>query len=173
MKELSDEQLMVITKQVISSVNKKNKQKQRDDLDFRLRNTKFLLHNYRYLKANINTDVPEVTIEADDLEDAQERDLKLYSLLKYKAKTKRILMFVDAIIVGYENLCANATETEWRRYMVIKYLYTGQQHLSATKIASRYNVDKRTVYKDCNKAIDELSVMLFGIQAIDTDNVFN
>ena len=46
--------------------------------------------------------------------------------------------------------------------------YIGEEKLSVDNIAERLNIDKRTFYRDINKAMEDMAVLLFGIEAIGT-----
>lgn len=144
--------------------------------DHRLHNTKLLLKKYRQLKAHIDTETPKLKLTSVEEERLKDSDFALLSVIRSKAKSKQLMMQVDAYLDAYRNLCSNQgkdrnmAEEAWRRYMVIDYLYTGPKKLKATEIAELYHYDVRTVYKDCNKAINELSVIFFGVDAIFNDD---
>lgn len=146
------------------------KQRQKDN---RLHNTKLLLKKYRQLKAHIDTETPKLKLTSSEELQIKASDFTLLSVIQSKAKSKRLMMQVDAYLDAYRNLCANqgkdknTAEESWRRFMVIDYLYTGSKKLKAQEIAERYNIDRRTVYRDRDNAVKELSVIFFGLDAID------
>ena len=44
--------------------------------------------------------------------------------------------------------------------------YIDEDRLSVDEIAERLNIDKRTFYRDINRAMEDMAVLLFGIEAI-------
>ena len=54
----------------------------------------------------------------------------------------------------------------FRRYQTIEWLYLSTTHLSESEIAKYYKVDRSVINRDKDRAINELSVLLFGIDAI-------
>ncbi len=44
--------------------------------------------------------------------------------------------------------------------------YIADQKLSVDAIANKLCIDKRTLYRDIGKAMDDMAVLLFGIEAI-------
>ena len=44
--------------------------------------------------------------------------------------------------------------------------YIGDERLSVDTIAEKLNIDRRTFYRDISLAMEDLAVLLFGIEAI-------
>ena len=44
--------------------------------------------------------------------------------------------------------------------------YIGDERMSADTIASKLHTDRRTFYRDLSLAMEDLAVLLFGIEAI-------
>ena len=55
---------------------------------------------------------------------------------------------------------------EARRWEALNLRYIDEDRLSVDEIAERLNIDKRTFYRDINRAMEDMAVLLFGIEAI-------
>lgn len=127
-----------------------------------LRNTKSLLRHYRLLENHLNIEVPTV----DEDVPLSKYEISLYSLLGYRVRSKEMMEFVNNILDRYRQLCAAGTFEDGRRYNVIKKLYLIDDTLTRVQLADYYKVDEKTIRRDERKAIDDLSVMIFGIDAL-------
>lgn len=127
-----------------------------------LRNTKYLLKNYRLLANHSKIDIPKLE---DDVP-LSKYELSLYSLLGYRARSKEMIEFINQILEEYRHVCTSGSYEQNRRYEVISNLYINKSAVNRSKLAKRFNVDEQTIYRDERKAIDELSIMLFGIDAL-------
>ena len=64
-------------------------------------------------------------------------------------------------------MCSKAlTPDEARRWDALYLRYISDERLSVDDIAEELGVDKRTFYRDINMALEDLAVLLFGIEAI-------
>lgn len=127
-----------------------------------LRNTKHLLKNYRLLENHANVEIPTLK---DDVP-LSKYELSLYSLLGYRARSKEMIQFINKILDEYKKLCINGTPEQRRRYKVIELLYVTSPSITRVKLCERFNVDESTIRRDEKRAIEELSVMIFGIDAL-------
>ncbi len=158
-------QVATITENVVASLDKKEKRSKKERRDHRLRNTYLLLDNYRKLKSHVDTQ-PEVSDEQREYERETGDEITLNSLMKYHIKTEQFLSFIDSILAGFEFQAKNGDEAAWRRFRVIEFLYLSTTHLSVSEIAIYFNCDVSTIHKDKRRAVNDLSVMLYGIDAI-------
>ena len=127
-----------------------------------LRNTKDLLQHFRLLENHLSIDMPTV----DDDTPLSKYEISLYSLLGYRVRTKEMMQFVTHILDRYGEICKAGVAEDERRYNVIKKLYLIDGPLTRTQLADQYGVDEKTIRRDERKAIDELSIMIFGIDAL-------
>lgn len=164
MTKLPSEIVELITKSVIKTIEKQQDKTEKEKKDWRLRNTRLLLKNYRMLEEHCKSVEDELTNYEDIVYDPEE--LQLHSLMKYKAKTTKMLMYFNEMFKAYKNYCNRAGEATQRRFQVIDKLYISNNEMSTEDIAEYFNINSRTVYKDVDKAIEELSVFLFGIDSI-------
>ncbi|MEC5422382.1 HTH domain-containing protein [Virgibacillus sp. C22-A2] len=164
MAKLPSEFIDEITKSVIKIIEKENNKAKKEKKDWRLRNTRLLLKNYRMLEEHCKS--VETDLEAYEEIVYEPEELELHALMKYKAKTAKMLLYFDDMFKAYYGYCYRAGEATQRRYQVLDRLYVSDNEMSADDIAEYFNINARTVYKDVDKAIEELSVFLFGIDSI-------
>lgn len=165
MEHLTKEQLTVISQAVKSELDKDQKRKAKELKDYRLRNTTLLVKNYRMLRVHCDTIVEDLEVYEDSVYDPQE--LTLNTLMKYKARTAKMLDYFDSIFRAYHELAERDTEMMLRRWKTVYQMYVGSDKHTAVDMAEYYGVDERTVYRYLNKAFDELSTLLWGITSFD------
>lgn len=191
--EIDQNTLSVIQSSIVAGVNEgvkramleydkvqKNKTKMR--YDKRLRNTRLLLKNYRAFNEHYENAIYSVenaikkeiskndlTIQLfDDLYNLQDDAYVVSSILKSKEKTKIILDHIKLCLEFFEQKAEKTNNMEMkRRYRVIYDLYIKEQTMSFEEIAEEENISTKTVNRDKNKAITELSVLIFGIDGLD------
>lgn len=163
--DLSKELLEEITNIVLSTISKDNKEKQKQHKDWRLRNTKLLLTNYRMLKEHCD----EVEIELLTYEPIKfdEDEVDFESVMKSKEKTRRIVLYIDSMIEAYERYSRSAGEAAERRYKTVWHYYISNHSLSYREISERLYTHERTVRRDLKDGIKEFSVFLFGILGLE------
>lgn len=160
-KDLDEQQLAAITEVVIKQ-QRKIKRKERDR---RLRNTKMLLQNYRRLRTHI-----QIEPGNEDLTLKYEQEngvvIRFDELDKYHAKSRSLIRYLDNVLDVYKNECKQGDEIDWRRYQVIDKLYLSTTKLSLSEIALYYDKDRSTIDSDKRRAINDISVMLYGMDAL-------
>lgn len=127
-----------------------------------LRDTKMLLKNYRLLESHLEVETPQIK---DDTP-LSRYEQSLLSLLGYRVRSEKMITFVTNIFSQYKGILENGTVEERRRFDVINSLYIANQRLTKNKLCEKYHVDLKTIQRDERKAINELSVMIFGIDGI-------
>lgn len=162
--KLPKETIEAITKTVIQTWEKEQTKAKNEKKDWRLRNTRLLLKNYRMLEEHCRGVKVELEAYEEIVYDPEE--LELHTLMKYKAKTAKMLLYFDEMFKAYGNYCNRAGEATRRRFQVVDRLYVSNNEMGAEQVAEYFNINTRTVYKDADKAIEELSVFLFGIDSI-------
>jgi hypothetical protein len=161
---LTKGQLEIIVEAVLKEQQKQDNKKKEHKKDWRLRNTKMLLKNYHLLQKHCD----EITEDLEAFEEVifDPEELNLRSLMKYKAKTKKMLDYFDNSWGSYQSYCKNRGSVYSRRCDVLYKLYISPNEFTKIKIAELYNMDERTVRRDEKKALEELSVFLFGIDSL-------
>ena len=124
-----------------------------DEYDARYHDVNLLMKNYRKLKAHYSHVSPET--------------LEVSSICSMRRKTGLMMSHVDKMLTAYEAICREAVNSdEARRWDALYLRYRDDQRMSVDDIADQLNIDKRTFYRDINKAMEDMAVLLFGIEAI-------
>ncbi|GAF41139.1 hypothetical protein FC83_GL000926 [Agrilactobacillus composti DSM 18527 = JCM 14202] len=155
-----------VVQKVLAEVQRQRSQKRDEEKDFRLRNTKILLREYRKLKTHIAI-APEDEITPDEYKLLSGGHQDISSLMKYKISTKRLMRYVDSILDAYEGYCKSGDSYDNRRWVIIDSMYLGDKRLKISQLADMYCVDRSIISKEQSKAIQDLSIMLFGIRGLD------
>lgn len=191
--EIDNDILFLIEKMIESGVNEgiqkglkqydnmqKNKTKFR--YDKRLRNTRLLLKNYRsfvehcdnakYLVENpIKKEIEKDNLKVqlfDDFYNLQDDAYIVASILKSKEKTRIILDHINLCLDFFQAKAIKTNNQEMiRRYNVISDLYINETPMTYEEIAEMEHISQKTVNRDRKKAIEELSVLIFGIDGLD------
>ena len=125
----------------------------KDEYDARYQDVKLLMKNYRRLKTYYAKVSPE-TLEVD-------------AIFSMRRKTGLMMSHVDNMLSAYRAMCKEAlTPDEARRWDALYMRYIGDERLSVDTIAEKLNIDRRTFYRDISLAMEDLAVLLFGIEAI-------
>lgn len=157
-------------------------EKQKAARDKRMLNaTKVLLKKYRDFKTMADkalVDADSAEEESDDvsLKEAIEslmqfgvdkRELDIVSNQKRVYRTRVLMAHVDVMLEAYRIRCARAlNQEEQRRYRVIYALYISEQPMAAADVAEEEHIGMTTVYDTVNKAINDLSILIFGVDGI-------
>lgn len=156
--DLTDETISKLAKELIVQ----NKEIVKSENEKKLRDIRLLLTNYRFLKNHLNIEIPTMT------EDSQlsNYELSLYSLIGYRVRSKEMLIFFNNVLEEYKSICFNKSQEAIRKYRVIDGLYINEHEATRNELSMRLNADIKTIRRDEKNAIEELSVMTFGIDGI-------
>lgn len=169
---LTKHQLEIIAEAVLKQQRKIEKKIEHPDKDWRLRNTKLLLRHYRWLSLHCEELVEDLDEYGEILFDPEELNLK--ALMKYKAKTKKMMDYFDATWGSYYQHCKNRGGMAQRRVDVLYRLYIANPEMKKVELAEKYDVDESTIRRDESKATKELSTFLFGIDSLnDLENILS
>lgn len=137
--------------------------------DRRLRNVKLLLRNYRMF-ANHTIDVRLEINELDailELDELDTDEFAIESIKRSKKRTLAMVKFINKMFKVYKIICDEASNPEEkRRYQTVYDLYISPHKKTVKEIATCQNVDQRTVYRDIDKACEDLSALMFGVDSI-------
>lgn len=132
----------------------------------RVKLTKALMKNYRMLKAHC--DSAEYNLKPKIAECETMPGLFVKFILESNAKTKYIMADIDKMLDAYKTSCGMSKKPEKaRRWRVLEAAYISDSGLSTEEIAERENIDRRTVSKDIESCIRDLTVLFFGIDGLD------
>ena len=125
------------------------------EFDSRYHDVNLLMKNYRKLKLHYANVSPET--------------LEVSSICSMRRKTGLMMSHVDKMLTAYEALCKESTDPdEARRWQALNLRFIDGRKLSPDSIAESLHIDKRTFYRDINRAMEDMAVLLFGIEAIGT-----
>ena len=125
------------------------------EFDARYHDVNLLMKNYRKLKTHYAHVSPET--------------LEVSSICSMRRKTGLMMGHVDKMLTAYKAICRNALNPdETRRWEALYLRYISKEKLNVDAIATRLHIDKRTFYRDISKAMEDMAVLLFGIEAIGT-----
>lgn len=159
------------------------RQAKKDRYDRRLHNTRLLLKNYRRFRAHVNEGVSsekkpsgkrptESAISIlDDLDEFSYRDgLYIESIKRSQERTAIILRHIDKMMEYYRIDCdLNGTDEAVRRYKVVMASYIDEPKISPQDIAETFGIERRTIYRDINIAMKQLTALIFGIDGLRID----
>ena len=143
--------------------------------------TKVLMKKYRDFKVMAEktlVDAATVEEESDDIGlieaieslmqyGVDKRELDIVSNQKRVYRTRALMAHVDVMLEAYRIRCAKAlNQDEQRRYRVIYALYISDEPKSAADVADEEHIGMTTVYDTVNKAINDLSILIFGVDGI-------
>ncbi|WP_125606750.1 hypothetical protein [Lapidilactobacillus bayanensis] len=165
MEKLNQEQMQVITNEVIKSLNREKHKQVLNEKDYRLRNTQILIREYPKLKAHAKSQ-PEKFVNDDEYEMLTGVKIKDHELAKYHVKTEHLMEYVDLILSAYKSWCLGGDENDKRRWWLLYDSYLSNNRLGLQEQTRKWNIDKSTVSRERTKAIQDLSVMLFGVAGL-------
>lgn len=150
-------------------LEKQEKERKRQRVDRRLRNTKLLLVNYRGFKLHYQDlkDEIGILVDVDLLDDLDSEEHLVESIKKSKQRTLAMVNFIDRMLVVYKAVCeASDKFDEKRKYQTIEKLYISEEKFTPEMVAECHKTDVRTVYRDVKDAVKTLSVLIFGVDGI-------
>lgn len=154
-----------ISASVAKKINHETVKRAKQDRDWRLRNTKLLLKNYHILKehcVNVDASIKEYEESIFDPE-----EIELESIMASKAKTRKMVWYIDEMLAAYSRYANKAGEAAQRRYTTLDHYYIQPKRPSYDALGDLFSVSERTVRRDLEDARKEFSVFLFGVFAIE------
>ncbi|MGG2057370.1 hypothetical protein ABFY48_24085 [Lysinibacillus pakistanensis] len=114
--------------------------KEKEQRATRIKNTKKILNNYRqWVKYSSISPIPSYVVKLI------ERVLETYKISCINSKRPNII----------------------RRYNMMYYYFIAKEKKGYTKLADKYYVNHRTVFKDIEKAVEDMSIFFYGIDGIE------
>lgn len=163
----------------IEAMEREQEKYRQKQYDWKYHNTKLLLRNYRRLKKYFENAVfsEEDAEEADESFEgimrgasrAASEKIFVESIQKNYITTKIIMTHVNKMLEVYEIMCKRSSrKDDARHWRVLEGLYISDDYTTAEKIAKRENIDKRTVYRDVDICVADLTALLFGVGGIES-----
>ena len=148
-------------------------------IDKRLHNTRLLLKNYRMLKQHFQNAVytfeeeqAETEVKPGDIwkllnQTSPTEEIYIEAICKSATRTMIILQHLDRMLGIYETFCnSSPLESAKRQCRIMKARYLDEPQRSMADIAEMEHVHKRTAEKDLDAAIESVTALIFGIDAI-------
>lgn len=163
--ELSDKQLNELALKIRKGIQKDRENEKKQFKKRALHNTRLLMREYHKLKAH-NEVVKE---HVEDVQGTfwEHRWLNLDILMQNKARTVRLMKHVDIALDVYKSICLASDKNEERRkWRVLSQKYLEFPVMSEEKLAEQLHVDRSTISRSNKEALDDLSVILFGVDML-------
>lgn len=166
-------------KAAVAALERERKKYKKQQYDRRYHNTKLLLRHYRALNEHYKHavfDVSKAEMESESFSDimramnADITDDALYieSIKQSSVRTKIIMAHVNKMLECYEIMCKqSARKDDARHWRVLEGMYISEEAMTAEKLAKQEHIDKRTVYRDIEICVSDLTALLFGIGGIE------
>ncbi len=132
--------------------------------DKRLHNTRLLMRNYNNLKEHINSkdDKVEIIVNIDNEVDFKSDYVWLESVVRSKTRTVKMMKYVDDKLKYLEKKYKE--KQEYEKYNAFYLFYIDE--MTNEDIQEKLSCGKNTVKRWRDSIINELSVLLWGIDAI-------
>ena len=164
-------------KQGLEQARNEKKLKEKITYDTKLKNTRLLLKNYRkFISACKQATFTEKELESATVEEILD---KLYcstydevtvvqSILASKKRTEIILTHIKRIIKFYlYEADQSKNEEKKRKAHILNDLYVvGEYKPKINMMSEKYHISERQIRRDANSAIEEIAVLMFGIDGI-------
>lgn len=166
-------------KAVLTEQTAIRKRERKRHIDRRLHNTRLLLKNYRMLKAHFTNAV--YRFEEEELSgelkpgdiwemlnsNVDPEEIYIEAICKSAARTMVIIQHIDKMLGLYSAYCdSSPMESVKRQCRILHARYLDEPQVSMADIAEREHVHRRTAEKDLDAAIESLTAIIFGIDAI-------
>ena len=152
---MQKEEIMEIAKAAAIEVLNCKENILQEEFDARYQDVKLLMKNYRKLRVYYSK-ISDETLEVN-------------AICSMHRKTGLMMSHVDKMLTAYKVLCENAENPEeLRRWKVLYLRFMSDERITLRDIAERLNINKRTLYRDTDRAMEDMAVLLFGIEAIGT-----
>lgn len=162
-----DEVIKSAAKEAVKEYDKEQKEKQKKTV---FHNTRLLLKHYNDLKSHLNKAIDDVSkLETDliELDDIDRDELYILSIKRSKAKTLIMIAHIDMAMETLKQKQIKLCSTE--KYEALKMFYINE--VSYDEIVKHFNCGVNTPRRWMNEMINELSILLFGIDGMKLDMV--
>lgn len=150
---LRKEEIAEITRIVALEVLKQRDAIIQEEFDARYHDVKLLMKNYRMLKAHYAHVLPET--------------LEVNAICTMRHKTGLLMSHVNMMLTAYKAICyEGGRPDEKNRWDALYLRYISAERITIDDITNRLNIERRTCYRYINRAMEDLAVLLFGIEAI-------
>jgi len=160
----------LINKAAMEAIREYDKEKMLQQKKKVLHNTKLLLQHYNDLKSHVENAIDDaINLEMDfmDIGELEKDELYILSIKKSKTKTMIMIAHIDAALDSLKHkeikLCAI------EKYEALEMFYIGG--VSYEDIVMKFNCGVNTPRRWMNQMLDELGVLIFGIDGLKNDMI--
>lgn len=164
-------------KQGLEQARNEKKLKEKITYDTKLKNTRLLLKNYRkFISACKQATFTEKELESATVEEildklfcqSYDEVTVVQSILASKKRTEIILTHIKRIIKFYlYEADQSKNEEKKRKAHILNDLYVvGEYKPKINMMSEKYHISERQIRRDANSAIEEIAVLMFGIDGI-------
>ncbi|MNW63466.1 hypothetical protein D3C74_416790 [compost metagenome] len=94
-------------------------------------------------------------------------DLAIEAIIKNKERTAAMVRYIDSMLEIYQILSEKSKKPEdLRRFKILQGLYISEKERTVEELSECHKIDKRTAYRDINKACEALSSLIFGVDGL-------
>ena len=173
-----DEAVKIGIREGIKFIKEQEYYKTTKRYDRRLRNTRLLLKNYRSLTAHhhIADDSNNKIIDCnaidvlDSIESIDDEEQYVQSISRTKLRTLITIQHIDRVLKYYEIICKAEGANKKRKSKIIYALFidktTDDRMPTYEELADNLGISDKTISRDIREAIEELSVLFFGIDGV-------
>ena len=149
------------------------KEQRKNQKNSRIIATKKLLKNYRNLKISLKCGMEHNLKLLEDYEyqrlmekEESVRNQKLTSMALLTASNQVLWARLNSALDCFKEMCKNETSPSAQRgYKLIYARYLCDTPISISAIEERFAIEHSTFYKNLNRAVATLSVILFGSES--------
>lgn len=163
--KLTEDVVEAISQSIIKRILQGEEKQKKRERDWRLRNTKLLLKNYHILKEHCQKVSNELEAYEESVFDPE--DIEIKSIMASKAKTRRMVLYIDEMILAYERYAMKSGDAAKRRYRALVHYYIHSNKPNYDDLSELLNVSQATARRDVEDARKEFSIFLFGLFAIE------
>ncbi|KOA76609.1 hypothetical protein ADU78_05870 [Clostridium botulinum] len=154
----------IINQAVVVAIRKFDKEKKEEQRDKRLHNTRLLMKHYNTLRDhvdNVNTDDKLIDYLEEEEEEVNNRTF-IVSVCRTKMRTAKMLGFVDsALSIVKDKFEKNCEEYKYKAFELYYF-----EKMTNEEIQKELNCGKNSPKKWSDLVIEELSLLLWGIEAL-------
>lgn len=148
----------VISKAAREAIREYDKEKSMTQRDKRLHNTRLLMRNYNVLKEHIENVSDDVEIKVDNQDD----EVWITSITRTKLRTMKMMAYIDSALKILEKRFRQSCEEYKYKAFTLYYL----NEKTNEEIQDLLGCGKNSPKKWSDTAIEELSLLLWGIEAL-------
>lgn len=169
----------------LEAAERKREEQRMEAIDRRYQDTKLLLQHYRTLNKhyshavweNVGEDGEEYSLSVlNDIMKHRDDNSQVFvdSIKEAAEQTRTIMQHLNTMLGIYQRMCEESGRPEdRRRWRVLRRMYLDPRKIEVEGIAEIEHVGKRTIFRDLNIAVEELTALLFGVAAMDRLNETN